>query len=110
MALSSPTPRWPQLISNAPNSTASGTTLSHRMLIPQIAHLFPDKPLDQIANVDHGSARRSSRRRAEQVAEEICQLRRAQSPRSTALRVLREKQILPPGIEERAAAATYPVP
>jgi hypothetical protein len=67
-------------------------------------------PLDQIANVDHGSARRSSRRRAEQVAEEICQLRRAQSPRSTALRVLREKQILPPGIEERAAAATYPVP
>src|SRR5437867_13454889 len=41
-ALSSPTPRWPQSISSAPSSTASGITLSRRMLIPQSARLFPD--------------------------------------------------------------------
>src|SRR6266404_4489244 len=48
-ALSSRTPRWPRSISNAPNSTASGTTLSRRRLIPQIARLFPDKPLALLA-------------------------------------------------------------
>src|SRR6266404_445507 len=47
-ALSSRTPRWPRSISNAPNSTASGTTLSRRMLIPQIARLFPDELLAAI--------------------------------------------------------------
>src|SRR6266404_6087699 len=54
-ALLSRTPRWPQSISNAPNSTASGTTLSRRMLIPQIARLFPDElvGLDTVGDGKH---------------------------------------------------------
>ena len=35
-------PRWPPSISNTPNSTASGTTPSHRIYTRQIARLFPD--------------------------------------------------------------------
>jgi hypothetical protein len=42
--LSFPTPRWPQSTLNAPNSTASGITPSHRISILQIARLFPDVP------------------------------------------------------------------
>jgi hypothetical protein len=43
--LSSPTPRWPPSTLNAPSSTASGITPSHRIPIRQIARLFPDEPL-----------------------------------------------------------------
>src|SRR6266404_2499726 len=43
--LSSPTPRWPPSTLNAPSSTASGITPSHRIPILQIARLFPDGPL-----------------------------------------------------------------
>ncbi len=43
-ALSFLTPRWPPLTSNAPNSTASGTTPSHRIPTRQIARLFRDEP------------------------------------------------------------------
>src|SRR5438477_2181900 len=49
-------PRWPQSISNAPNSTASGTTLSRRRLIPQIARLFPDKLLAFRARFERAAA------------------------------------------------------
>src|SRR6516164_9779606 len=43
-ALSYPTPRWPPSTSNAPSSTASGTTPSHQTLIRQITRLFRDEP------------------------------------------------------------------
>jgi len=43
-ALSPRTPRWPPSISNAPNSTASGTTLSRRMLIPRVRVYFLTRP------------------------------------------------------------------
>src|SRR6516162_850203 len=38
-------PRWPLSTSNAPSSTASGTTPSHQTLIRQITRLFRDVPL-----------------------------------------------------------------
>jgi hypothetical protein len=43
-ALSSRMPRWPRSTSNAPSSTASGTTPSHQIPIAQIARLSRDGP------------------------------------------------------------------
>jgi hypothetical protein len=51
--LSSRIPRWPPSTSNAPISTASGTTPSHQTLIRQITRLFRDGPLDRECGYVH---------------------------------------------------------
>ncbi len=69
-ALSYRMPRWPPSTSNAPSSTASGTTPSHQMPIAQIARLSRDGPLPLSAGSGCSDIRRSIRKwRAENTPE-----------------------------------------